>query len=158
VRRVCIPTIGTKFTLAKDWTFTVHNEHRNKSLIEWMGKKVEDDYSYPLGRVKTPGGNWDYDATEAKTVSCTLPKGSILTVDRIYIRKGLDGFDSLSFLLNGAKTKAREKKRTWKRIGTRLPGSTTPNVVEEGEYTEKIPARGVRFWAKLHEVNEMVIK
>lgn len=36
-----------------------------------------------------------------KTIEVTIPKGCILTVDRIYIRKGAKAYDSVSFWVEG---------------------------------------------------------
>jgi hypothetical protein len=102
-----IPTIGEKFELTADWNFTLYAEHRNKGACKYFELECERW--------------WDRGALKTKPVM--LPKGTILTVDRIYIRKGVKDYDSVSFYVNFPKI-AGEKKR-----------------------------KGFRFWAKLPEVN-----
>lgn len=86
-QRMFIPEIGTKIKLTKDWTFTLHKEYRNESLL--------------LERF--PSFNLSHD------IKYTLPAETILTVDRIYIRKGNEEYSSLSFTLPG-------KKRFWAKL------------------------------------------
>lgn len=79
---------------------------------------------------------WANRETRFKTLPLgqfVFPKGAVLTVERIYIRQGVGDFDSVTF-------RARDY--------------TT--VVRTGLKTKKPPT--VRFWAKLDEVNEMVIQ
>jgi hypothetical protein len=91
--RLFIPEIGTKLKLTQDWTFPLHFETRNKGAFEKLGIPfVGDKRRY----------GWFGDATQANPVS--LPKETLLIVDRIYIRKGttydggsLSQFSSLSF-------------------------------------------------------------
>jgi len=114
--QVFIPTIGTMFVLTKDWTFTLHEESRNYTF-----SKV-----FRCGFEEWP--NW---RNEAKTKEITLPAGTVLKVDRIYIRKGgkdMKEFDSVTFWCNTHVKPAQAKKDKLKRG---------------------------RFWAKLPEVNQM---
>lgn len=103
-----IPPLGTEIELSEPWSFQLHFEYRNFAALEYfkLTKNNEtkwdhwrDDLSYPL----------------------TLPAGTVLKVDRIYIRKGVRDFDSVTFYMKG------EKKK-------------------------------IRFWAKLPEVNKIIIK
>jgi hypothetical protein len=136
-----IPTIGDEVTLAAPWKFTVHREYRNMSLIEWMGESRPGDQ-----------------------LPCTLPKGTKLRIDRIYIRRNLKEFDSVTFFLKDAKTVGRTEQRVARQMSLK-PGSLPFGLngvdkydVKEIPYTQKIPARPVRFWAKLADVNRMKIK
>jgi len=63
-------------------------------------------------------------------VPFTIPKGTVLTVDRIYIRSGNHEFSSVSFRINKAKGKAKQQ-------------DDNPFHV------------GIRFWAKLDDVNNI---
>jgi len=70
-----IPTVGTVLELVEDWTFPLHEESRNHKFSK----------EFRLGYrewVRTWGG----DVERADLV--TLPAGTRLKVDRIYIRKG----------------------------------------------------------------------
>lgn len=78
--KVQIPDIGDKLTLAADWTFHLFHEDRNKVLWEIFDKK-----KFTYSRDKIPG------------INVKLPKGTVLSVERVYIRKGSKDFSSLSF-------------------------------------------------------------
>ena len=129
-KNLFIPPLGTEITLAEDWSFELYNEYRNSSLAALFGIK------YP--ELKTYYGQSD------QHVTVTIPKGETLKIDRIYIRKGQSGFDSVTFM--------------WR--GKALSGST-------GSYTQwdtgriityKIPKKPVRFWAKLDDANKIMIE
>lgn len=118
--QVCIPEIGTRWILNKDWSFRLYDEYRNSSLFEILGIKMSQ--------------RWGRDP---KKHLVTIPAGLELTVDRVYIRtdKGVnnpDGkYNSLTF---------------------RITGATTPkskNFIKNG--------KRLRFWAKLADVNKMVV-
>src|SRR5688500_6976739 len=73
-----IPSIDTTIELLDNWTFNVYREHRNNPLLKYMGKN-------PAGWNCTKCGQF------------TMPKGTNLIVDRIYIRKGGEDFESITF-------------------------------------------------------------
>ena len=104
MKTLYIPEIGDKIRLLKDWDFTVHNESRNSTVIQAFG----------LG-----------DYFDKQVVR--LPKDSILTVDRIYIRKGVRNFSSITFYL-------------------KLPSN---------DFKIDKTVKRLRFWAKLHDVNKI---
>lgn len=137
--RLYIPSLGDKLILAKDWQFKLIEESRNETLVEHL-----TDTGGLAHRTVTPGIGWRGDTV---TYDARLPKGSVLVVDRIYIRKGAEDFDSITFLLEGVKTKAKTIKRTAVSVGA---GSR-----EEFAYDQKKPARTVRFWVKLAEANTL---
>jgi len=115
--RLFIPTIGTALVLAKDWSFVLHEEYRNFQFSEF--------FQLGFNRV------WE---THAHFGEISLPAGTVLKIDRIYIRKGgadMKEFDSVTFFCNPHLTAAQAKK-------------------------QKLP-KG-RFWAKLQDVNQMMIK
>ena len=120
MRQIQIPSIGDVLTLAEPWTLTVYWEHRNQSLVRLAGFDAD-----ALARAR--------DWWEVRSLGqFTFPKGTQLTVDRIYIRKGNEEFDSMTFWAKGYTT-----------------------TVRTGLKTKKAPS--VRFWAKLADVNEMVV-
>jgi len=128
--RLCIPTIGTELTLEEDWTFPLHHERRNQKF----GK---ENFGLDLH-----WSDWDWrrvnpnDPNDRRTEKVyrdapviTLPKGTVLRVDRVYIRgtsKDYRNYDSVTFRCNTHVTPAKGRK-----MGL---------------------ARG-RFWAKLIDVN-----
>jgi hypothetical protein len=109
--RLYIPALGDAMILAKDWTFQLFPEGRNESLYLYLG------IAFPI-RV------W---GQTAEPVTVTLPIGTTLSVDRIYIRRGAKDFDSVTFNLIGAKT-------------------------QQLRYGSKVR---VRFWAKLPDANNI---
>jgi len=122
--KLYIPEIGNQLRLTSDWTFGLYNEDRNATLMEKLGDI----------RKTTWGGN-NYG-----TIPCTIPAGAVLKVDRIYIRKGISEYSSITFLWVGERTEPREELRDpryW------------------GEAKVKIPRKPVRFWAKLDDVNNI---
>lgn len=120
MKSLYIPTIGDSFTLAEDWTFTLHDEYRNTD----MRSIIEGEAFQQL----VLRHNW-------KDVQVTLPKGSVLKVDRIYIRKGVGDYDSITFWLTDCPNKAWAPKKA---------GGTAAG-------------RG-RFWVKLADANNILFE
>lgn len=108
-----IPDIGTVIKLLEDWTFRLYREKRNNPLIKICGK-----------------GSAGWGDMVTLSYEVTIKAGSMLSVDRVYIRQGAGEYSSLSFhLLKGG-------------------------IIEfEGK---TIKANG-RFWAKLSDVNRMMV-
>ena len=135
--RLFIPTIGTVLTLSQDWNFNLFNESRNYNVIEGLNLSqkgldaaVDAYYEYR----KTHAGRDEecirlYNIAYNWSWNVTLPIDSELKVDRIYIRKGQGGFDSVSFWL-----------------------TSTPHPL-----LSKVKGKK-RFWAKLDDVNNMEVK
>lgn len=149
-QRFNIPEIGTKIVLAENWTFPLHHEYRNETLFEILGVQYSHSWRNRPGPVEV-----------------TLPKGTILTVDRVYIRKGAKDFSSLTFLIPKRKTERKRSTRT----ATEYRGASMTEVLTSMRtreplpppppprtftYDYTIPSRPVRFWAKLADVNRMV--
>lgn len=109
-----VPRPGESIRLTQDWEFTLHSEDRNETLIRFLGH----DYQRHWG---------------PSTPLCTakIPAGSVLKIDRVYIRKGMPDWDSITFHWKGRKLAARTEE---------VFGRMT-----------KIPAKTVRFWVKLDE-------
>lgn len=80
--RFCIPALGTEIILAKPWKFTLWDEHRNSSMIKAIG-----DLS---------GGKSDVTGVTSHG-EITIPKDTRLRVDRIYIRQGVQDYNSVTF-------------------------------------------------------------
>lgn len=103
--KINIPDLGTKLILQEPCTITLYDEYRN-TLHKSYGKK----------------GN----------LIVELPKGLLLKVDRIYIRKGSSSYSSVTF--------------------------TIPKVVtkkDKLDFPDNVIMGGTKFWIKLHEVNSM---
>ena len=108
-----LPEIGTKLALCEDWEFDLHRERRNDKFFPQIGIPV-------------------YWKLNASSVKIKILKGSHLTVDRIYIRKGVKEYSSVTFYVKkGAQV----------------------------EYNGGLyKMRGARFWAKLHDVNRLRVQ
>lgn len=120
--KLYIPEIGDSIKLLSPWTFDLYNEDRNSSLME-----VTKD---PRKVIWT--GHKDFGA-----LPCTIPAGTVLKIDRIYIRKGVKDYSSITFLWKGMSTESRIEKYLW----------------DGSEY--KVPRKPVRFWARLADVNNI---
>jgi len=119
--RLYIPNLGDELKLTADWIFDLYNEVRNETLMHYIGDSR--DMTYTPRRVQS--------------IPCTIPAGSVLCVGRIYIRKGQEDFNSVTFVWKNNYIAAHEYKDPW--------------------YTKpiKIPRKMVRFWAKLDDVNKI---
>lgn len=112
-----VPRCGTLLRLKKAWTFKLHNEGRNESLFEALGLPYEQN----------PWKN------PVEPIPCGLPIGTVLKVDRVYIRQGCKGpssdFDSMSFQIMSCPKEGVSKKHGF--------GKT-------------------RFWVKMEDANFIV--
>jgi hypothetical protein len=87
-----IPPLSTKLKLSQDWTFKAYLETRNIYFFsEYFNKTVYD---------LTQQNQNMYSREASYLGDATLMKDTVLIVDRIYIRKGVDGFDSVTFRLH----------------------------------------------------------
>lgn len=165
--KLYIPELGDMIKLTEDWTFDLYHETRNDSLwrekarsenicipdqapvkeVEAKIRGIEDRctyvdnanaYSYGGHRVKTYGNVEDRDnhrvfinqlnqlQERLNWASVTLLKDTVLKVDRIYIRRGISEYSSITFYV-------------WEEPG--------PVPVK--------PKKKARFWAKLHDCNNI---
>jgi hypothetical protein len=83
--KLYVPEIGDRLKLTKDWEFKLYYERRNSPLLKHFG------FEFTWTR--------DYNKNE----SVILPIGTILKVDRIYIRNGAQDYSSISFYAEGIK-------------------------------------------------------
>ena len=115
--KLFIPPLGTKLFLLSPWTFSLHYENRNRALWDLL-------FAPPsMERCPTV---WRSSYRETRLV--TLDPGAELKVDRIYIRKGSTGYDSVTF-----------------RGHVHGP-------------TKSGPVHHVRFWVSLEDANKMDVK
>lgn len=112
-----IPTIGERIRLAEDWEFTLYDERRNVTLMKALG--LLDPNATTWGR--------PYPVRPAARV--TLPKDTVLTVSRIYIRSNLRDYDSVTFVLT---------KKT----------CSDPRIRD-------LRGGQIRFWVKLNDINNV---
>lgn len=108
-----IPTIGDAFVLAEDWTFHLERESRNDALTKhtpWFKK---------WGHLRHESWTKFHLALEDATPEdylVTLPAGTVLKVERIYIRSSFRGFDSVTFRANPNDRKATHRGRFFAKL------------------------------------------
>jgi hypothetical protein len=132
--RLYIPELGDELLIISDWTFGLYNEDRNASMMKKMGD------TRPIGY------KWGAKATP---IPCTVPAGATLKIDRIYIRKGQDDFNSVTFFWVGEAIPAHESEIMG--FG-HLPDGTSGWNVPTGKF-QRVPKKPIRFWAKMSDVN-----
>lgn len=137
--RMYVPDVGDELTLAADWTFTLHQEYRNNDVIEALGLK--DDAYYKRLEERAASSDWHVRQAADRFLSSltwrvTLPRGTVLRVDRLYVRKGASDYSSLSFYVEKTSLAA-------------LTPAKKGGGFKKGRR---------RFWAKLGDVNEMRIE
>jgi hypothetical protein len=128
--RLFIPPLGTVVRLTSAWTCTIHREGRN-----WDVRRALVAHAQGETGAQPPTGDWwaRYSAQSNDrdgSLSMTLPEGTVLKVDRIYVRSGQGDFDSVTFLIKDSPDKRFVGKKG------------------KGTFDGK-----PRFWVKLHEAN-----
>ncbi len=151
MKTIHVPAIGELLTLAKVWKFGLLPEYRNGTLFDYL------DIEMPVLKY----------GSKRTTIPVSLPKGSVLRVDRIYIRKGAKDFDSLTFMLVGKSTEPYEFERAVHEFAPIDPSKlfTTRNTewdsprqpIKTTMVKSRAPRKPVRFFASLADVNTMVV-
>lgn len=102
---IFFPTIGTKLNLNAEWKFRLYQEYRNRGLVAAL--KITDFIIDGAG----------YYRQQYQTV--TLSPGTILRIDRVYIRQGQSEFDSITFIIVETpmqELKGKKRLRFWAKI------------------------------------------
>lgn len=150
--KLFIPPLGFEFALAADWTFALHQEHRNAGLLGAAGllqtlpNRANEEFwslSDERKRVLWEASPWRLDDGQVPSGNFRFPDlqlpftfraGTRLKVDRIYIRQGQTGFDSVSF-----------RAARW------VTAPTDPLA------RASTKSKSLRFWAKLGDVNRILL-
>jgi len=137
--RLFIPPLGTRLELTQTWEFPLMAEKRNKRLWEFLTREeLPSIWGTSLVNSSYYKDKYPLSATACQpSILATLPPGTILIVDRIYIRQGAKGFDSVSFRCE------------------RIPDIA--GCAEWGKPGLRKRTVG-RFWAKLEDVNRIAAK
>ena len=144
--KLYIPILGEQLRLTADWKFDLYNEERNSTLMNYVGDTREIIWRSPQGE------------------PCMLPAGTILKCDRIFIRKGSEDYNSITFFLVGKKTETkwvdREEIVGYEPPPQRKNNGSPFNQICFGKpikkiIQEKIPSRAVRFWVTLEDANSI---
>ena len=137
-RTLFVPEIGTELKLAEDWYFNLYAEYRNETLGKLHGFELQwlawEEWSNRPEEFKYLHYTWIKDGERKYSIPVVIPAGTILKVDRIYIRKGNKDFSSITF--------------------------TAPKFasVEMESWNKTKYKRGIRFWAKLSECNTIIFE
>lgn len=130
-----IPTIGDTLKLTSDWQFGLTQESRNVSLFAHLGMTQHALKSY----------HWE---SEPDDTPVWLPAGTLLKVDRLYIRKNQGDFDSITFTVPGVKVATPYEEYDYNQvIGKHQHGYDIYQTVV------KHKNRPLRFWVPLKEAN-----
>ncbi|SOC90126.1 hypothetical protein SAMN05216358_0150 [Rhizobium sp. AN5] len=156
--RIFIPRVGQKVELLQPWTFKLYNDHQNADL--WNGLDLSNSADYRDELIKA--GDIDQELASLELINSrrrtlqqderiteiyrirrgqvflgahiTLDAGTILTVDKIDVKKGSTN-PVVSFLICSS------------------PSPKLTPISQGGTYR---PARR-KFWAKLDDVNQIVV-
>ena len=154
--KMYIPNIGDCITLTKTWYIKLFNERRNLDLLKFF-EKVKDGIEL-----------YRKDSRTFEPVS--LPAGTVLKIDRIYLRKGMPDYASVTFIMQnlGGKPITLEVERCdYVGVSAALQAALDEQAAKGIRYgvlnVKKVPPKKVtlkklRFWAKLADVNQMEIK
>ena len=110
-----VPTIGDTIHLEQDWTFDLYYESRNDGLLLLADFTEKEEYQYQY--MKKPKTRILYRGQYSqKAGQFTLPRGTELKIDRIYIRGRAREYDSITFRVVSCPDKTRNKKRFWVKL------------------------------------------
>ena len=135
-----IPNLGTLLILAEPWTFRLYFESRNVTMLAavmptyiksyWAGadeSSFEDNqipdcvkYERAMSEQELANAYKSYAATDKNDkpyVEVTLPEGTQLSVDRIYVKRGSESFNSVTFRTTKiCPEKQLRSKRFWVKL------------------------------------------
>lgn len=121
-KQLFIPNLGTLLMLAEDWTFKLYFERRNDGMLTvfgakkgkywWRNAELQGDdfvdgevpacieYEKAMSEEELAQSYKSFSATNSRDnpfIRVTLPKGTQLKLDRIYVKRGAESFASVTF-------------------------------------------------------------
>lgn len=96
--KIFIPDIGTNLTLKENWEFILYHEEKNANLFDKLG----------LGEVELYW-EWEKNKKPPSHPLVILPKTTILTVERVYIKKNKSDYSSIAFKILDSPNKVLKK-------------------------------------------------
>jgi len=143
---LCMPTIGQKVRVleGQEWKFNLYSEHRNDGALKYFHPGWDEGLEgYWQEQYVLPPGTSYYDfrqkfnkEPERRKWETTLPAGTVLTIDRIYLRKGASDFDSITFILNKPKGVKGPMVRFWVKLSDVNSGNLELLPLEEKPATK----------------------
>lgn len=101
-----------------DWTFRYRCRNWGMSLEDWEGTDlVHCEKRLTAAELKV--ATRTHQATRSRDnffLRPTLPKGTVLAASRIYIRQGIEAFDSITWRTVACPDKKLVKKRFWVKL------------------------------------------
>jgi hypothetical protein len=171
-RNLYIPELGDHIQLAEDWTFELHREHRNTSLWDVLEVVTTDHYRWAFDSEETMNADAGYQAcvahpdtnvtveetnyyhgqrlTVSATLNVTFPAGTILRMERIYIRKGSKEYDSVTFVVESTSLYDSTKRpRFWAKL------ADANRIVMEDEIPEvEVPEKKTKVAYRVYVVSK----
>lgn len=96
--KLYIPRIGDKIKLIENWNASIHSESRNERVFDALGIALNKE---------STGVNKD------TIINVIIPKGTVLSFSRIYLRSPASTFDSITFVVVDSPIKKLIKTRFW---------------------------------------------
>ena len=139
--------LGAFFGYYLLWHY-VENTNNHENWVHESAHPIEGQPKMPPTPYKDPNytkihenylkelNAWVLSTNPVISLPVTLKKGTILKIDRLYIRKGVGDYSSITFYA--------------KNVGE---VQVTPRW---GDKTKKKKAKALRFWAKLDECNKII--
>lgn len=136
--KLMMPTVGSKLKLLEPWTFCLFHERRNDSLGIRLGLNPN---TFGYGKFVFDDKHVQRSVYAVSNV--TLPAGTTLKVERIYIKRGSSDYDSLTFTVQSCPIQLNEVECTSLfKISNPDSGRTNRNSKP-------------RFWVKLYDANSI---
>lgn len=114
--RFYVPACGDRIVLEKDWEFDLYLESRNVDFAIERGFVTPAAVSQWVAR---------YEGRRLRHVRATLPEGTVLECDRVYVRstsksrtKDEDDHDSITWKVVGKNGKAVARHRFWAKLAS----------------------------------------
>lgn len=133
--KLFVPACGDRVKLIKDWTFAVFLEHRNMKFAAHRNVVTKEEASQNAWGMYVG----DRYSSQLAIRVCTLKAGTILEVDRVYIRQfsksagSIDNdFDSITFKIVGEK-----HSRFW----AKLADVNEIDCELESTYKQRLPTK-----------------
>lgn len=128
--KINIPKLNSVLRLTKDWKFSVEYERRNdlffhKHFDLKKDQFISQSWNHSIGKyeplkvcIRNPKDYYLHDELYEipNKIEVTLPKETELIVDRIYIRKNADKFDSVTFRIKNCSEIKYNKQRFWVKL------------------------------------------
>jgi hypothetical protein len=117
--KLFVPSIGSIIFLEEDWTFKLYFERRNSSLTDVFKNDVIAETEKAMTDEELENSYSSFSATrgsDKKFLRVTIPKGTQLAFDRLYIRRGSEAFNSVTFRVKSSPEKKLKGKRFWAKL------------------------------------------